>query len=169
MSHSLPPQSNASFEDDLPLHLASLLSETEVSPVDTGGTITFAGSDPLFPSAVRLGSAFALSAMAAAVGAAAIWRMRTGQGQDLSDPTGESTEGVGRKKRREELRRATSSLLRAEATLPLANAAKLGDQIGIKAMSIAGRSRMDGGMSSTTLSARPPFTSAAASRVGRLP
>jgi hypothetical protein len=70
MSHSLHPPSNASFEDDLSLHLASLLAGTGVSPDDTGGTITFAGCDPLFPSAVRLGSAFALSAMAAAVGAA---------------------------------------------------------------------------------------------------
>jgi len=72
-----------SFGDDLPSHLARLLAGTGVSPADTGGTITFAGSDPLFPSAVRLASVFALSAMAAAVGAAAIWRMRAGQGQDL--------------------------------------------------------------------------------------
>ncbi|HLI07210.1 MAG TPA: CoA transferase [Ktedonobacteraceae bacterium] len=83
MSTSLHHQENASAEDDLPMHLANLLDGTGVSPADTGGTITFAGCDPLFPSAVRLGSAFALSAMAAAVGAATIWHMRTGQGQDL--------------------------------------------------------------------------------------
>lgn len=77
------PQESAAGEDDLPLHLADLLAGTGVSPAHTGGAITFLGRDPLFPSAVRLGSAFALSAMAAAVGAAAIWRMRTGQGQDL--------------------------------------------------------------------------------------
>ena len=82
------------FQDDLPVHLASLLAGTGVSPADTGGTITFAGRDPLFPSAVRLGSAFALSAMSAAVGAAAIWRMRTGRGQDLSIDLRKAAHGI---------------------------------------------------------------------------
>ncbi|HXZ33665.1 MAG TPA: hypothetical protein VEH30_15420, partial [Terriglobales bacterium] len=82
-SSCLQHQEKASFADDLPAYLDDLLAGTGVVPADTGGTITFAGRDPLFPSAVRLGSAFALAAMAAAVGAAAIWRMRTGQGQDL--------------------------------------------------------------------------------------
>jgi crotonobetainyl-CoA:carnitine CoA-transferase CaiB-like acyl-CoA transferase len=68
---------------DIQDQLRRLLEGTGVEPSSTGGAITFAGSDPLFPSVVRLGSAFALSAMAAAVGAAAIWRMRTGEGQDL--------------------------------------------------------------------------------------
>ena len=79
---------------DLPAQLSGLLSGTGVDPADTGGTITFAGRDPLFPSAVRLGSAFALSAMAAAVGAAAIWRMRTGQGQDLSIDLRKASHGI---------------------------------------------------------------------------
>jgi hypothetical protein len=70
MSTSLDHPDNTSVEDDLSLHLATLLAGTGVNPADTGGTISFAGRDPLFPSAVRLGSAFALSAMAAAVGAA---------------------------------------------------------------------------------------------------
>ena len=63
-------------------------------PCRYGGTITFAGRDPLFPSAVRLGSAFALSAMAAAVGAAAIWRMRTGRSQDLSIDLRRAAHGI---------------------------------------------------------------------------
>jgi hypothetical protein len=83
MSSSLHRQKKAFFGDDLSRHLAHLLAGTGVDPTDTGGTITFAGRDPLFPSVVGLGSVFALSAMAAAVGAAAVWRMRTGQGQDL--------------------------------------------------------------------------------------
>jgi len=82
-SSCLHHQEKAAFGDDLAAHLAHLLAGTGVTPADTGGTITFAGRDPLFPSAVRLGSAFALAAMAAAVGAAAIWRMRSGQDQDL--------------------------------------------------------------------------------------
>jgi crotonobetainyl-CoA:carnitine CoA-transferase CaiB-like acyl-CoA transferase len=68
---------------ELNQHLARLLKGTGVEPSDIGGKITFEGHDPIFPSAIRLGSVFALSAMAAAVGAATIWRMRTGRGQDL--------------------------------------------------------------------------------------
>jgi crotonobetainyl-CoA:carnitine CoA-transferase CaiB-like acyl-CoA transferase len=87
-------QENTAFNDDLPLHLSNLLSGTGVSPADAGGAIRFAGRDPLFPSAVPLGSAFALSAMAAAVGAAAVWRMRTGQGQDLSIDLRRAAHGI---------------------------------------------------------------------------
>jgi hypothetical protein len=94
MSQSLHPLPNASIEVDLPLHLASLLAGTGVSPPDTGGAITFEGRDPLFPSAAPLASAFALSAMAAAVGAAAIWRMRTKQGQDLSIDLRKAAHGI---------------------------------------------------------------------------
>ncbi len=94
MSTSASHPDNSALQNDLPLHLAGLLEGTGVSPADTGGTITFAGRDPLFPSAVRLGSAFALSAMAAAVGAAAIWRMRTGRGQDLSIDLRKAAHGI---------------------------------------------------------------------------
>ena len=79
---------------DLNEHLARLLAGTGVEPADTGGRVTFAGKDPLFPSAIRLGSVFALSAMAAAVGAAAIWKLRTGQGQDLSIDLRTSSHGI---------------------------------------------------------------------------
>jgi crotonobetainyl-CoA:carnitine CoA-transferase CaiB-like acyl-CoA transferase len=94
MSPAMHDPKSTAVECDLPLQLASLLAGTGVSPADTGGTITFAGRDPLFPSAVRLGSAFALSAVAAAVGAAAIWRMRTGQGQDLSVDLRKAAHGI---------------------------------------------------------------------------
>jgi len=80
--------------NDLALHLAELLAETGVSPADIGGTVTFAGRDPLFPSAVRLGSAFALSAMAAAIGAAAICWMRSGQSRDLSIDLRKAAHGI---------------------------------------------------------------------------
>jgi|HubBroStandDraft_1064217.scaffolds.fasta_scaffold43628_2 crotonobetainyl-CoA:carnitine CoA-transferase CaiB-like acyl-CoA transferase len=94
MATSASHPDNSALQNDLPLHLAGLLAGTGVSPAETGGTITFAGRDPLFPSAVRLGSAFALSAMAAAVGAAAIWRMRTGRGQDLSIDLRKAAHGI---------------------------------------------------------------------------
>src|ERR1700683_1005279 len=94
MSSPASASPNVPSYDDLPEQLSRLLAGTGVSPDDTGGTITFLGSDPLFPSAVRLGSAFALSAMAAAVGAAAIWRMRTGRSQDLSVDLRKAAHGI---------------------------------------------------------------------------
>jgi hypothetical protein len=48
---------------------------------DAGGTVTFTGRDPIVRSHFRLGSCMAIPAMAAATGAAAIWRDRTGQVQ----------------------------------------------------------------------------------------
>lgn len=51
---------------------------------DAGGKVMFTGSDPLLRSHFRIGTCMALPAMAAAVGAAAIWRERTGEGQDLT-------------------------------------------------------------------------------------
>src|SRR5882672_1086419 len=50
---------------------------------DAGGKVTFTGRDPIVRSHFRLGVCMALPAMAAGVGAAAIWRERTGEGQDV--------------------------------------------------------------------------------------
>lgn len=50
---------------------------------DAGGTIVFTGSDPILRSHFRIGTSMALPAMAAGVGAAAIWKERTGEGQDV--------------------------------------------------------------------------------------
>jgi CoA-transferase family III len=96
MSSDLPASSptNSEVNDDLPPQLARLLAGTGVSPADTGGNITFVGRDPIFPSAIKLGSVFALSAMAAAVGAAAIWRMRSGKGQDLLIDLRKASHGI---------------------------------------------------------------------------
>lgn len=52
------------------------------SPSDGGGTVTFTGSDPILRSHFRIGTCMAVPAMAAGVGAAAIWKERTGEGQD---------------------------------------------------------------------------------------
>ena len=93
-SSSVHDWEQASSSDDLPVHLARLLEGTGVRPRDTDGEVKFEGRDPLFPSAVRLGSVFAISAMAAAVGAAAIWRMRTGEGQDLFIDLRKASHGI---------------------------------------------------------------------------
>jgi crotonobetainyl-CoA:carnitine CoA-transferase CaiB-like acyl-CoA transferase len=54
------------------------------SPSDGGGKVTFTGKDPIVRSHFRIGASMAIPAMAAGVGAAAIWRERTNEGQDVS-------------------------------------------------------------------------------------
>jgi crotonobetainyl-CoA:carnitine CoA-transferase CaiB-like acyl-CoA transferase len=54
------------------------------TPHDGGGSVTFTGHDPIVRSRFRTGACMAIPAMGAGVGAAAIWRERTGQSQDLS-------------------------------------------------------------------------------------
>lgn len=75
-------------------HLEKLLNPVGIFMADTGGKINIVGEDPVFPSTVRLGTAFALSAMAAAVGAAVIWRRRTGEGQDLYIDIRQAAHGI---------------------------------------------------------------------------
>lgn len=61
-----------------------LLDAIGVAEADVGGRVTITGSDPVVPSRYRTGAAAAaaLAAMGAAV--AAIWRMRSGRGQDVT-------------------------------------------------------------------------------------
>jgi crotonobetainyl-CoA:carnitine CoA-transferase CaiB-like acyl-CoA transferase len=63
---------------------ANFMRDIGGSAEDAGGSVTFTGSDPIVRSHFRIGACMAIPAMAAAVGAAAIWRERTGEGQDLS-------------------------------------------------------------------------------------
>ena len=64
------------------------------TPADAGGKVAFTGEDPILRSHFRIGAAMALPAMGAAVGAAAIWRERTGEGQDLRVDLRESVYNV---------------------------------------------------------------------------
>ena len=75
-------------------HLEKLLNPIGLYAEDTGGKVSIVGEDPLFPSVVRLGTAFSLSAMAAAVGAAAIWRIRNGKGQNLYIDIRQAAHGI---------------------------------------------------------------------------
>lgn len=52
-------------------------------PTNAGGKITFTGQDPIVRSHFRIASCMAIPAMGAGVTAAAIWKDRTGQEQDL--------------------------------------------------------------------------------------
>jgi crotonobetainyl-CoA:carnitine CoA-transferase CaiB-like acyl-CoA transferase len=74
--------------------LGRLIEPLGLTLADTGGDVDILGFDPLFSSCVRLGEAFSLSAMACAVGAAAIWRERTGNGQNLSIDIRQAAHGI---------------------------------------------------------------------------
>jgi len=68
---------------DIDAAFAEFMRDLGQEPDDGGGAVTFTGSDPILRSHFRIGTAMALPAMAAAVAAAAIWRERTGEGQDV--------------------------------------------------------------------------------------
>jgi crotonobetainyl-CoA:carnitine CoA-transferase CaiB-like acyl-CoA transferase len=76
------PEVSAAF--DINAEFRSVMHELGLSPEDTGGSITFIGEDPIFPSAHRLGACISIPIMAGAAGIADIWRQRTGRGQDLT-------------------------------------------------------------------------------------
>jgi crotonobetainyl-CoA:carnitine CoA-transferase CaiB-like acyl-CoA transferase len=61
---------------------------------DGGGEVKFIGEDPFLRSHFRIGSSMAIPAMAAGVGAAAVWKDRTGEGQDLQVDLRESIYNV---------------------------------------------------------------------------
>jgi hypothetical protein len=83
-----------SNSDFVPLdHLEKLLQPAGLSISDTGAEVVIAGEDPIFPSAVRLGAAFSITAMAAA-GTAAIWRKRGEKGQDLFIDIAQAAHGI---------------------------------------------------------------------------
>jgi crotonobetainyl-CoA:carnitine CoA-transferase CaiB-like acyl-CoA transferase len=63
--------------------LDGLLTVLGLDRRDTGGKITFTGDDPIVASRHRPGAASAAALAAQAVGIAAIWRMRGGDGQDI--------------------------------------------------------------------------------------
>ena len=69
-----------SVEFDLHSALDEVLGGVGLTAFDSGGKITFYGKDPIVPSRLRFGTSLA----AKAVGAAAIWRFRSGgEGQDI--------------------------------------------------------------------------------------
>jgi hypothetical protein len=54
------------------------------SPADAGGKVVFTGRDPIVRSHFRIATCMAIPAMGAGVSAAATWRERTQQTQDLT-------------------------------------------------------------------------------------
>lgn len=85
-------QPNSGFNIDTAF--ADFMRDIGGSPGDAGGRVTFEGADPLLRSHFRIGACMAIPAMGAALGAAAIWRQRTGQSQDLSVNLGQAVWNV---------------------------------------------------------------------------
>jgi crotonobetainyl-CoA:carnitine CoA-transferase CaiB-like acyl-CoA transferase len=79
------PQAAATPPDafDISQAFAAFMKDLGQNPSDGGGTVTFTGSDPILRSHFRIGACMAIPAMAAGVGAAAIWKERTGEGQNV--------------------------------------------------------------------------------------
>ena len=86
------PKVSAGF--DINAQFRAVMHELGLSPEDTGGSITFMGEDPIFPSKHRLGACIGIPIMAGAAGIADIWRQRSGRGQDLTLDLRKAIHGV---------------------------------------------------------------------------
>ncbi|MBV8731494.1 MAG: hypothetical protein JO336_16930 [Acidobacteriia bacterium] len=86
----------ASTDSDFNINtsFADFMKDIGGNASDGGGRVTFTGRDPILRSHFRIASSMAIPAMAAGVGAAAIWRERTGQTQDLAVDLRESIYNV---------------------------------------------------------------------------
>ena len=72
------------MESAAKLGLDKLLSQIGLTVGDAGGSVSLIGEEPVVPSRHRLGSASAIALAAQGTAIAAIWRMRSGRGQDVS-------------------------------------------------------------------------------------
>ena len=73
----------AEADFDIDNTFENFMAELGGTPTDARWAVVFTGRDPIVRSHFRIGACMAVPAMAAALGAAAIWRDRTGEGQDL--------------------------------------------------------------------------------------
>src|SRR5262249_25085602 len=76
------PATDSSF--DLHEGVDEVLADVGLNWKDCGGRLAFYGKDPILPSTIRFGTMSAIGLAAKAVAAAAIWRLRSGEGQDIS-------------------------------------------------------------------------------------
>src|SRR5215472_17366371 len=77
---------NPGRSSDFDLHAAvnHVLKDVGMSAADNGGKLTFYGEDPIIPSPFRFGTMAAIGLAAKAVAVAALWRHRTGEGQEIA-------------------------------------------------------------------------------------
>ena len=71
---------------DFDLHegVNEVLADIGMTTADSGGELTFYGSDPILPSPIRFGTMAAIGLAARGVALAALWEEATGEGQDIS-------------------------------------------------------------------------------------
>src|SRR6201997_2197329 len=69
---------------DLRAGTNEVLKEIGLTTADSGGKLTFSGSDPILPSSIRFGTMAAIGLAARSVALAALWKQTTGDGQDIS-------------------------------------------------------------------------------------
>ena len=60
-----------------------VLADVGMSAEDCGGKLTFFGQDPIIPSRIRFATMAGIGLAAKTIAAAAVWRDRTGEGQDI--------------------------------------------------------------------------------------
>jgi hypothetical protein len=68
---------------DLPGHVECLLQSLGATTSESGGKVTYYGSDPITPDRLPYGAISAISLAAKAILIAKIWKERTGEGQDI--------------------------------------------------------------------------------------
>src|SRR6202051_1592863 len=76
------PERSSNF--DLHGAVNQVLNDVGLSTADTGGKLTFYGSDPILQSPLRFGTMAAIGLAARSVAVAALWRQATGEGQNIS-------------------------------------------------------------------------------------
>lgn len=69
--------------EDMHKVVDSMLREVGLTIDDCGGKVTFAGKEPVRKTVLKAGAAPAIILAANAVAEAAIWRERSGEGQDI--------------------------------------------------------------------------------------
>src|SRR5271169_1396126 len=76
---------NPSTSSDFDFHegVNQALADVGMSAADSGGQLTFYGQDPIVPSRIRFATTAGIGLAAKTIAAAAVWRDRTGQGQDI--------------------------------------------------------------------------------------
>ena len=77
---------NPVTDSDFDFHgtVNDVLKDVGLSTADSGGKVTFYGRDPIIPSPHRFGTMAAVASAAKAVAISALWRDRSGKGQDIA-------------------------------------------------------------------------------------
>lgn len=76
------PETNSDF--DLHGAVNDVLKDVGMSTADSGGKLASYGRDPIIPSPFKFGTMAAIGLAAKAVAVSALWRDRTGEGQDIA-------------------------------------------------------------------------------------